>query len=102
MKSFLKYLLATIVGIIIVHVILFFVFIGLVGAIASFSSPTIEIKDNTILKLSLKTAIPDRASENPFQNFNLMTMSPEKQNMAYIVNLVYKCMDIIPVIQNFN
>lgn len=79
MKSFLKYLLATIVGIIIVHVILFFVFIGLVGAIASFSSPTIEIKDNTILKLSLKTAIPDRASENPFQNFNLMTMSPEKQ-----------------------
>ena len=58
MKSFLKYLLATIVGIIIVHVILFFVFIGLVGAITSFSSPTIEIKDNTILKLSLKTAIP--------------------------------------------
>ena len=79
MKSFLKYLLATIVGIIIVHVILFFVFIGLVGAITSFSSPTIEIKDNTILKLSLKTAIPDRASENPFQNFNLMIMSPEKQ-----------------------
>ena len=79
MKSFLKYLLATIVGIIIVHVILFFVFIGLVGAIASFSSPSIEIKDNTILKLSLKTAIPDRASENPLQNFNLTTMSSEKQ-----------------------
>ena len=52
MKSFLKYLLATIVGIIIVHVILFFVFIGLVGAIASFSSPTIEIKDNTILTIT--------------------------------------------------
>ena len=79
MKSFLKYLLATIVGIIIVHVILFFVFIGLVGAIASFSSPSIEIKDNTILKLSLKTAIPDRASENPLQNFNLTTMNSEKQ-----------------------
>lgn len=79
MKSFLKYLLATIVGIIIVHVILFFVFIGLVGAIASFSSPSIKIKDNTILKLSLKTAIPDRASENPLQNFNLTTMSSEKQ-----------------------
>lgn len=31
MKSFLKYLLATIVGIIIVHVILFFVFIGSSG-----------------------------------------------------------------------
>ena len=39
MKSFLKYLLATIVGIIIVHVILFFVFIGLVGAITEDSDP---------------------------------------------------------------
>lgn len=79
MKSFLKYLLATILGIIIVHIIMFFVFIGIIGAITSFSSPTIEVKDNTILRLSLKTAIPDRASENPLQNFNLMTMMPEKQ-----------------------
>lgn len=79
MKSFLKYLLATIVGIIIVHIIMFFVFIGVIGAIASISSPTVEIKDNTVLKLSFKNAIPDRASENPLQNFDLMTLSPAKQ-----------------------
>ena len=65
MKSFLKYLLATIVGIIIVHVILFFVFIGLVGAIASFSSPTIEIKDNTILKLLTEDSDPGQGIGEP-------------------------------------
>ena len=35
MKNFLKYTLATIVGIMIVHVILFFIFIEFIGAIAS-------------------------------------------------------------------
>lgn len=44
MKSFLKYLYATIVGIIFVHIIMFFVFIGVIGAIASISSPRLKLK----------------------------------------------------------
>ena len=47
MKNFLKYTLATIVGIMIVHVILFFIFIGFIGAIASFSEKTVTVKNNT-------------------------------------------------------
>ena len=46
MKSFLKYLLATIVGIIIVHVILFFVFIGLVGYTEEIEEAKAEAKNN--------------------------------------------------------
>lgn len=79
MKSFLKYLLATIVGIIIVHIIMLFVFIGIIETIANMSNPSVEIKDNTVLKLSFRNDIPDRASENPLQNFDFMTLSPAKQ-----------------------
>ena len=44
----MKYTLATIVGIMIVHVILFFIFIGFIGAIASFSEKTVTVKNNSI------------------------------------------------------
>ena len=54
MKSFLKYTLATIVGIMIVHVILFFIFIGFIGAIASFSEKTVTVKNNSILTINWK------------------------------------------------
>ena len=43
----MKYTLATIVGIMIVHVILFFIFIGFIGAIASFSEKTVTVKNNS-------------------------------------------------------
>ena len=79
MKSFLKYLLATVVGILIVHIFMFFVFFGAIGAMVSFSNQSVEINDNSVLKLSFQTAIPDRVSDNPLQNFNFMTMEPEKQ-----------------------
>lgn len=83
MKSFLKYTLATIVGFLIVNIFMFFLFIlvvgGIIGTFSNLSSPTVNIKDNTVLKLSFKNPIPDRASDNPLQNFNLMTLTPNKQ-----------------------
>lgn len=56
MKSFLKYT-ATIVGIMIVHIILFFIFIRVIGAIASFSEKSVTVKNNSILTIKLEGEI---------------------------------------------
>lgn len=76
MKSFLKYTLATIVGIIIVNVLLLFVFFGILGVIASFGEKPVLIKENSILRLQFNSDIPDRASDNPFHNFDFFSMQP--------------------------
>ena len=78
MKSFLKYTLATIVGIMIVHVILFFIFIGFIGAIASFSEKTVTVKNNSILTIKLEGEILDRTSDNPLDNIDFLSFTPKK------------------------
>jgi len=64
MKSFLKYTLATIVGIII-STILLFVFLIIIIAASSQEKP-VEVKDNTILVMKLNEQIVERTIDNPF------------------------------------
>lgn len=78
MKSFLKYTLATIVGILIVNVIMFFLFFAFVGAIAAFSDKTVDVKDNSILTIQLSGEILDRTSDNPLDNIDFFSMTPRK------------------------
>lgn len=78
MKSFLKYTLATIVGVIIVNVVLFLLLIGILGAIASLGEKSVEVKPNSILQLTLEGNIPDRSSKDPFSNINFMSMKLDK------------------------
>lgn len=78
MKSFLKYTLATIVGITIVHVVLFFIFIGAIGAIASFSEKTVTVKNNSILTIKLEGEILDQTSDNPLDNIDFFSLTPKK------------------------
>ena len=69
MGSFLKYTLATIVGIIITYVIIFFVVMGIVAS--STAKEPIEVKDNSILKLNLTKVIQERQPANPFAQFGM-------------------------------
>lgn len=78
MKSFLKYTLATIVGFLLVNVLLIFIFFGIVGAIASLSDKTVEVKDNSILTLKLDNHIYDRATENPLNNIDFLSLKTNK------------------------
>ncbi len=64
MKSFLKYTLATIVGIFL-STLLFFLFLILIIGGASSEKP-VEVKDNSILYLKLNAKIVDRTVDNPF------------------------------------
>ena len=64
MKDFLKYTLATIVGIFICAIIMGgFAMIGLVGMIASMNTTT-EVKDNSVLVLNLSGVMEERSDDN--------------------------------------
>lgn len=73
MKNFLKYVLATVTGLIIT-----FIIAGVFGAIllisvisaASFSKPEVNVKENTVLHLKFDHEISEQVSENPFDRID--------------------------------
>ena len=75
MKSFLKYTLATIVGVFIVNFILFFIFIALISAIASLSDKTVTVKNNSVLTIKLNGEILDRTSDSPLDNIDFLSLT---------------------------
>ncbi|WP_153846117.1 signal peptide peptidase SppA [Sphingobacterium paramultivorum] len=72
MKSFFKYVLATITGIVISFVVLFIVLMGIIGAIISSASSDQEIvvKSNSVLYLSFDYDITERSEANPLGSLN--------------------------------
>ncbi len=66
MKQFLKFTLATIVGVIIAWLIGFLIFFGLVGAIAGAKDSTPTLKPNSVYELSLEGTLIDRSQDDPF------------------------------------
>lgn len=73
MKSFFKYVLATITGTIIVFVLLFFVLIGIITATVSSmgSKGDTYVPSKAVLYVSLNHNIPERTTSNPFESMNL-------------------------------
>lgn len=70
MKQFFKYVLATIVGIVISSIVIFLMFMGIISAIVASSDKEVKVEENSILYVDLKQEIVDRASDDPFQGFN--------------------------------
>jgi len=78
MKSFLKYTLATVVGVIITGAIFFIILFASIGSMISKQDKTVEIKPNTVLKIELNQMITDRSPQNPFENFDFTSFKPSK------------------------
>ena len=69
MLQFFKYVLATLVGLLLFFVVGFFMLIGIA---ASFSSnPETTVTANSVLKINLNRAIDETAADNPFDELNL-------------------------------
>jgi protease-4 len=79
MKSFFKYLLASILGVIIATFILFFITLGIVSAIVASQEKPVDISENTILQLNLNQPINDRKSPMPVLVYNITTLGTESQ-----------------------
>ena len=73
MRSFFKYVLATITGIIISSIILFFIVIGIIGAMVSSvgtKSETIT-PSNAVLMINLDHTITEKTEPNPFEGLDV-------------------------------
>ena len=66
MKDFLKYTLATIVGLIACTIILSILGIISIAGIAASTETTTMVSENSIFKLELKGTVTERLAENPF------------------------------------
>ncbi|MVZ64302.1 signal peptide peptidase SppA [Sphingobacterium sp. DK4209] len=73
MKSFFKYVLATITGIIISSVLLFVILIAIVGYLVSSVSPTTEAvtPSNAVLLVTLDHSITEKTEPNPFEGLEM-------------------------------
>lgn len=88
MKQFFKYVLATIVGIVLSSILLFFIFMGIMAALVSSigSEKDVAVKDNSILKVSLTYPIEERSSKNPFEGgFDFSNLNSERLGLDEIL-----------------
>ncbi len=79
MKDFLKFTLASIVGMLIVGVIMLFIVIGAITAMISSGDQPVTVNDKTILHLSLDGQIVERSTNNPFDELDLPGFETSKK-----------------------
>lgn len=65
MKQFLKYVLATVVGLIVAGVLVTIIYVVSLAALLSGSEQTPTLKDNTVLVIRLSGSLDDRTQDNP-------------------------------------
>ncbi len=75
MKSFLKYTLATITGIIIVSILFFVLLLASLSAMMISGEKTASISENSILVLKAGSSIPDQGNKNPYAGFDIINMT---------------------------
>ncbi len=78
MKQFFKYVLATIVGIIVINIIGFFFFAMVIGIIVSSTEKQMTVQDKSLLVIDLSHKVVDRATNYPFDNLEVPGISMEK------------------------
>lgn len=77
MKQFFKFMFASMLGFLLMSVILFFLFIGMIASLAAFmEKEEVAVAENTVLHIKFDSEIRDRASEDPFSNIDFATMTP--------------------------
>ncbi len=72
MRQFFKYVLATIVGILLFSFVGFLLLIGLSAALSSSSDKRTTVKEKSVLKIDLDKPIQERSVDNPFESFGPM------------------------------
>jgi len=80
MKQFLKFTLATMVGIILVWLLGVLIFFGLVGAIASSGEKVTILKPNSVYELPLEGSLVDRSKDDPFSGAFASALGSSAEN----------------------
>lgn len=80
MKQFLKYTLASMLGVIVAFTLLFLILLG-IGSSLSQSDTAVQIQENSVLKITLNGAILEQSVDNPF-NFNIPGIPMDTRNLS--------------------
>lgn len=78
MKQFLKFTLASIVGVLVAGFLLIFIFIGVITAMVSGSDEPVQSESNSVLLLKFDHQIVDRAKKNPLEGLDFGIFDSEK------------------------
>jgi protease-4 len=79
MNNFWKYTLATVVGSIITFLVVFGILFGVFSIIiAGFGESEVVINDNSVLTMTLSNEVPDKTSDNPFDNIDFASFESKK------------------------
>lgn len=78
MKNFFKIVLGTLVGTLLALTLTFFILIGIVGSMATFSEIKPIVPKSAILSLDFKTKITEQSTEDPFASINPMQSGSSK------------------------
>ncbi len=78
MKQFLKFTLASIVGVMVAGLLLLFITIGIITAMISGSEETVKTESNSVLLLKFDHQIVDRAKKNPLEGLDFGFLQSEK------------------------
>jgi protease IV len=79
MKSFFKYLLASVLGVLVAGLLMFLILLGGIGAMMSSQDQVVKTKANTVLHIELNHIIADRSNNNPFENMDFGSFKPKNQ-----------------------
>lgn len=79
MKDFFKFLFASMLGMLIMSVIMFFIFLAMITSFVSMMDKAeTEVADNTLLHIKFNTPIIDRSTKNPFSEFDFTSFEAKK------------------------
>src|ERR1700744_2278558 len=76
MKQFFKFVLATIVGIILTTVVILIIGIAIVASASSDKS--VDVSPNSVLRIAFTTTIPERTPNNPFSGLSFLGLDGDK------------------------
>ncbi len=96
MKNFLKYTLATIVGIVISFFVVLLIAAGIIGGITASKEKHITVKPNTVITISLPKVV-ERQALNPFADFDL---GNNKKNTIEGLNKILKAIEAAKIDDN--
>lgn len=81
MRQFLKFTLATIVGVFLASILSMFILFGIAGAIGSSSEKVTEVSENSVYQLDLEGTLVDRSEENPFSGAFAEALGQDEQKV---------------------
>jgi protease-4 len=79
MKDFFKFMFASMLGFLIMSVIMFFIFLGMISGLAAMmQTQETQVAENSLLHIAFDTPLIDRTSKDPFSNFSFTSMDIKK------------------------